>query len=136
MGLNIDNLFVRESPARVAEAFDVLIAVPKWKIAVSDTIDGWAQVIDSHGKTPPELAAKLSGALRARVVCAQVYEGSGDAGLHVFDDGQLVESWMDDEADDPSVIVQQAIERLGILVPLLTFRETVKRSGWQMVTKK
>ena len=134
--MNVDNLFVRGDIDRVAEMVGILAAAPKWKIAVSDIGGGWTQLIDSHEVTPPEFAAKLSKELRTRVVCAQVYEVSGDAALHVFEDGTAVESWKEDAAEDPAAEVQAKVQAQGIDAPLLKFRDTIRQNGWQMRSKK
>src|SRR4051812_771998 len=113
MGLNVDNLFIRGDIDRVAEMLGTLGAAPKWKLAISDIGGGWMQLIDSHEIMPPEFAATLSKELRTRVVCAQVYEVSGDASLCVFDGGIAVESWKDDAAEDPAAEVQAKARAQG-----------------------
>jgi len=136
MGLNVDNLFIRGDIDRVAEMLGTLAAAPKWKLAISDIGGGWTQLIDSHEIMPPEFAATLSKELRTRVVCAQVYEVSGDVSLHVFEGGVAVESWRDDGGEDPAAEVQARVRAQGIDAPLLSFRETIQRSGWLMREKK
>jgi hypothetical protein len=128
MGLNVDNLFIKTTNRDgILSVLPRVMPKGKWKVAVSNLKGGWLQLIDSHEKTPPTVAEKLSRELRCKVVCAQLYETSGDVGWHVFDDGSTIESRMTDKTED--IIV--ALRKQGISATPLMFREIVGNPDWK-----
>jgi hypothetical protein len=129
MGLNVDNLFIKDARREaILAALPHVLADAKWKVALSQSMDGWTQLIESHENTPPDVACRLSAVLSCRVACAQIYETAGEAGWHVFDLGRQIESRMTDEPDD---VLSTVREQVGPLT-LLMFREVVRNPDWKI----
>ena len=132
MGLNGDNLFVRggDPEAVVAELRRLL---PAKKLALSEPLNGWIQVIVAGEQSPPEVAQSLSGALKCQVVCGQLYEVTDDVGWSSFERGLPGERVHSDTEVDPQANIHQALSRFGIPFRMRLFREVVKAPGWRMV---
>lgn len=129
MGLNVDNLFIKAARREdILAALPQILAEAKWKVALSQSMDGWTQLIDSHENTPPDVACRLSKVLSCRVACAQIYETAGEAGWHVFDSGRQIESRSTYEPDD---VLSAVREQVGPLT-LLMFREVVRNPDWKI----
>jgi hypothetical protein len=156
MGLNVENLFVQTDSAEAAlaavkehlEAASRLQVPHDWplevtagatngrKIAVSDARNGWIALVDAAGSVDPALAVFLSAKLRARVVVAQIFEVTGDAGVAVLDSGVVSGGPTRDDRQDPLTMVRTELQRHGVPFDLLTFRETAgpKAAGWRHVS--
>jgi hypothetical protein len=133
MGLNVDNLFIKAaSREAILAALPQIFTEAKWKVAISNPMNGWTQLIDSHENTPPNVACRLSEVLSCRIACVQIYETAGEAGWHVFDSGLQIESINTDEPDDVFSAVR---EQVGPLTPLM-FREVVRNPDWQIDQKR
>ena len=127
MGVNVDNLFVRSSdPDAVLDHLSTLL---KRKLVASAAQGGWVQAIAVGEDSPPEIAQKLSGLLRCEVVCAQLYEVSGDAGWAAFRNGDPLERSHSNSLDDPAGAVADALARFGIPFRVREFRELVELSA-------
>jgi hypothetical protein len=120
MGLNADNLFARCSDPKAV--LDHLVALLKRKVAVSRAQHGWVQAISAGEISPPEVAQRLSVLIEDDVVCAQLYEVSGDVGWALFRAGKEVERFHSGTCADPAGVLAAALRRLGIPFPVRLFR--------------
>jgi hypothetical protein len=156
MGLNVENVFVQTESADAALAavrehlktasttevpdgwpLDVSAGVARGrKIAVSDARQGWVALVDATESVNPALAIFLATRLRTRVVVAQIFEVTGDAGVAMIDSGVLTGGPTRDDAEDPLAQVRAELEGYGVPFDIVTFRETVGRhaAGWRHVS--
>jgi hypothetical protein len=123
MGVNVDNLFVRSSDPEAV--LDHVATLLKRKMAASAAQGGWVHVIAAGEESPPEVAQKLSVLMQCEVVCAQLYEVSGDAGWAAFRNGVQLERSHSESLDDPAGAVADALTRFGIPFRVREFRELV-----------
>ena len=132
MGFNADNVFVKAT-ARDAllDSVNSAFQDEKWKIAISDPLDGWVQIIESHENTPSEFTRKLSANLKCVAVCAQLYEVAGEISWSVFESGIELEAIYEETPRDPSGEIKDLLLRKGIPFEMRLFREVVvQKQGW------
>jgi hypothetical protein len=155
MGFNVENLFIQSdtldatlaalreylataSDELVPEGWPLEASAPRpirRKIAVSDARQGWIAMVADTEFVEPALAVFLSARLSTRVVIAQLFEVSGDAGVAVIDSGVVASGPTRDDIEDPLAAVRAKLEGHGVPFEVVTFRETVARNGagWQHV---
>ncbi len=158
MGLNVENLFVQTDSADAALAavrehletarrtevpdgwpLEISTRVAGGhKVAVSDARQGWIALVDAAESVDPALAVFLSARLRTRVVVAQVFEVTGDAGVAVIDRGVVTGGPTRVDVEDPLAMVRAELEGHGVPFDLVTFRETVGPdvAAWSHVTAR
>jgi hypothetical protein len=132
MGFNADNIFVKAADRdELLGSVNSAFQEKQWKVAISDPLDGWVQIIESHEKTPPEFARKLSAKLKCVAVCAQLYEVSGEISWSVFESGIELEAVYKETSRDPSGEIKDFLLRKGIPFEMRLFREAiVQKQGW------
>ena len=137
MGFNADNLFVKcDNRSRVVDALTLSMEqATKWKMAISDVVNGWVQIIDSHESTEVSLTQHLSDRLQCSAILAQLYETTGDIAWYCFNHGQPEETREEESADDPAGELDRFLRTKGIQSQMCLFREALK-SGWLMAEGK
>lgn len=114
-------------------SYDALLAAErKRKVALSPPINGWVAGVESKEIVDFALILELSVAMQTDVIAVQLLEVTGSCGYALCSNGHVAAHRFSVNDDDPAGTITDFIERNGVRVGLISFKEAVqmRSRGW------